>query len=200
MSFPGWCGLGIKPDIIIYFCLLHNQRGRFKIINTIGHVLCVILFMNGFMPSMLIMILIFLRSFANLGFRESIFHHCVASVGCLIIPASCLCFSLCHHNNSDSFVFKLALQMRNDRKVPKHLFRPALSSVAIVVITAIFPMIESVNPKIGHFSRSSFCSPQYRMQSFLHAWIFSTSKPNRRLSVLPHKRPQELSCLGIACP
>jgi hypothetical protein len=29
-------------------------------------------------------------------------------------------------------------------KVPKYLFRPALSSIAIVVITAIFPTIESV--------------------------------------------------------
>jgi hypothetical protein len=30
------------------------------------------------MPSMLIMILIFLRSMANSGFYESMFHHCVA--------------------------------------------------------------------------------------------------------------------------
>jgi hypothetical protein len=37
----------------------------------------------------LIAILIFLESMANLGFRESIFHHCVTSVGCLIILASC---------------------------------------------------------------------------------------------------------------
>jgi hypothetical protein len=50
--------------------------------------------MNGFMPSMLIMILIFLESFANSGFHESIFHHLVASAGCLIILAFCLCFSL----------------------------------------------------------------------------------------------------------
>jgi hypothetical protein len=35
MSFPGWCGPGIKSDIIIYFYLLHNKRGRFKIVNTI---------------------------------------------------------------------------------------------------------------------------------------------------------------------
>jgi hypothetical protein len=105
MSFTGWCGLGIKPDIIIYYCLLHNQGGRFKIVNTIVHVLCVLLFMNGFMPSVLITIVIFLRSFANSGFRESIFRHYVASAGCLIIPVPCLCFSLCHRNNSDSFLF-----------------------------------------------------------------------------------------------
>jgi hypothetical protein len=36
--------------------------------------------------------------------------------------------------------------MRNDRKVPKHLFRPVFSSVSIVVliITIIFSMIESI--------------------------------------------------------
>jgi hypothetical protein len=46
-----------------------------------------------------------LGSFANSVFYESIFYHCVASVGYLIILASCFCFSLCHHNNSDFFVF-----------------------------------------------------------------------------------------------
>jgi hypothetical protein len=36
--------------------------------------------------------------------------------------------------------------MRNNRKVPKHLFRPAFSSisVAVLVITAVFSTIESV--------------------------------------------------------
>jgi hypothetical protein len=96
---------GINPDIIIYFCLLHNQEGRFKIVSTIGHVLCVLLFMNEFMPSVLITILIFLGSMTNLEFRESIFCHYVASAGCLIILPSCLCFSLCHRNNSNSFLF-----------------------------------------------------------------------------------------------
>jgi hypothetical protein len=61
----------------MYFRLLHNQGGMFKIINTIDHVL---LFMNGFMSSVLITILIFLGSFANSGFHESIFYQCVASV------------------------------------------------------------------------------------------------------------------------
>jgi uncharacterized membrane protein len=82
------------------YSLLHNQRGRFKIISTIGHVLCVLLVKNGFMPSVLIAILIFLGSMANLGFRESMLCHCMVSVGCLIILTSCLCFPLCHRNNS----------------------------------------------------------------------------------------------------
>jgi hypothetical protein len=59
ISFLGYCGSGINLDIIIYFCLLHNQGGRFKIISINYHVLCVLLFMNGFMPYVLIMILIF---------------------------------------------------------------------------------------------------------------------------------------------
>jgi hypothetical protein len=102
MSFPGCCDPSINLDIIIYFRLLHNQWGRFKIISTIGHVLCVPLFMNGFMSSVLIAILLFLESMVKSRFCESIFHHCVASAGCLIILTSCLCFSLCHRNNSDS--------------------------------------------------------------------------------------------------
>jgi hypothetical protein len=95
----------IKPDNIIYFHLLHNKGVIFKIVITIDHVLCVLLFMNEFIPSVLMAILIFLRSKANSEFRELMFHHCVISAGCLIIPTSCLCFSLCHHNNSDSFLF-----------------------------------------------------------------------------------------------
>jgi hypothetical protein len=95
--------------------LLHNQGGRFKIVSTIGHVLCVLLFMNEFMTSVLITILIFLRSMANSGFRESMFHHGVA---CLIILASCLCFSLCRHNNSDSFLF--AKQRFKRRMIEKY--------------------------------------------------------------------------------
>jgi hypothetical protein len=83
----------------------NNQGGRLKIVNTIGHVLCVLLFMNGFMSSVLIAILLFLRSLANSGYRKSMFHHCVASAECLICPTSCLCFCLCYRNNSDSFLF-----------------------------------------------------------------------------------------------
>jgi hypothetical protein len=105
MSFLGYCGPNINLDIIIYFCLLHNQGGRFKIISINYHVLCVLLFMNEFMSYVLITILIFFGSMVNSGFRESMFHHCVTSVECLeclIILASCLCFSLCYHNNYDS--------------------------------------------------------------------------------------------------
>jgi hypothetical protein len=102
MTFLGCCGSDINPDIIIYFYLLHNHGGRFKIVSTIGHVLCVLLFMNEIIPSVLIVILIFLGSMANLGVCKSIFCHCVTSVGCLIILTSCLCFSLYHHNNSNS--------------------------------------------------------------------------------------------------
>jgi hypothetical protein len=54
------------------------------------------------MPSVLIAILIFLGSVANSGFHESMFDHCVASAACLIILASCLCFSVGHRNNSDT--------------------------------------------------------------------------------------------------
>jgi hypothetical protein len=102
MSFPGSCDPGINTDIIIYFHLLHNQGEMIKIVSTIGHVLCVLLFMNEFMSLVLIAILIFLGSMTNSGFRESIFCYYVASAGCLIILTSCLCFSLYHRNNFDS--------------------------------------------------------------------------------------------------
>jgi hypothetical protein len=84
MSFIGRCDPDINLDNKIYFCLLHNQGGRFKIISTIGHVLCVLLFTNEFMPSVLIAVLIFLRSQASSGFHRSMFQHCVTSTGCLI--------------------------------------------------------------------------------------------------------------------
>jgi hypothetical protein len=84
------------------FLFVAQPRRMVKIINTIGCVLCVLLFMNGFMPSVLIAILIFLKSMANSRFCESMFHLSVASVGFLVISASCLCFSLCHRNNSYS--------------------------------------------------------------------------------------------------
>jgi hypothetical protein len=129
------------------------------------------LFMHEFMPSVLIMIQIFLRSFANLGFRESIFHHCVASAGCLIISASYLCFSLCHHNNSDSFLFA------NQR-----FKRGMIEKYQNTFLGPPFLLLQlSSSPQIGHFSRSLYSSLQYRMQSFLHAWIFSTAKPNKQI-------------------
>jgi hypothetical protein len=138
----------------MYFCLLHNQGGRLYIIRTIGQVLCVLLFMNGFMPYVLIAILIFLGSSANSGFRESMFCHCVASAGCLINPSP-LCFSLCHRNNSDSFLF--ANQRTNQRmigKYQKHLFRSALCSVAVLIITTIFSTVESIESTNRALSRS----------------------------------------------
>jgi hypothetical protein len=159
MSFLVCCGPSIKPDNIIYFRLLHNQGGRFKIVSTIGYVLCVLLFMNEFMPSMLIAILLFLESKANLGLRKSMFHHCVASIGCLIISTSYFCVSLCHHNNFDSFFCKLSLQTRNDRKVPKHLFSPAFSSVAVLVIITIFSMNEPIESTNRAFLKVFMLSP-----------------------------------------
>jgi hypothetical protein len=87
-----------------YLAWQHNiflfVAGRFKIISTIGHELCVLL-----LTYVLIVILIFLGSLANSRICESMFHHCVVSVGCLIIPVSWLCFSLSHCHNSDSFLF-----------------------------------------------------------------------------------------------
>jgi hypothetical protein len=70
MSYPGYCGPDINPNNLIY------QGGRIKIVSTINPVL---LFMNGFMPSVLIVILIFLGALANSGIRESLFHHYVTS-------------------------------------------------------------------------------------------------------------------------
>jgi hypothetical protein len=178
MLFPGCYGPSINPNIIIYFHLLHNQGGKFKIISTIGHVLCVLLFINGFMPSVFIAILIFLESLANLGFHELMFHHCVALVGCLIILTSCLCFSLCHRNNSDSLFanqrFKRGIigTYQNTFLGPPFLLLQ-LSSSSPYVLRLNWP-----SPQIGHFSRSSYSGPQYRMQSFLHTWIFSTAIPN----------------------
>jgi hypothetical protein len=182
MSFLSWCGPGIKPDIIIYFYLLLNQGERFKIINTIGHVLCVLLFMNGFMPSMLITILIFLGSFTNSGFHELIFHHCVASAGCLIILASFLCFSLCHPNNSDSFLF--ANQRFKRGMIGKYQNTFLGLPFLLLQLSSSLPSFLRLNrssPQIWHFSRSSYSFLRYRMQSFLHTWIFSTSKPNGKI-------------------
>jgi hypothetical protein len=157
MSFTGCYSPGINPGIIIYFCLLLNQGGRFKIIITVGHVLCVLLFVNGFMPFVLIVILALLGSMTNLAFHESMFHQCVTSAACLIILASYLCFSLFHRNNYVSFfVYKTMLQMGNNRKVPKHLFRPSFS---VLVIIAIFSMIELVKSTNRSFLKIFVLSP-----------------------------------------
>jgi hypothetical protein len=184
MSFPGCCGPDISPHIIIYFCLLHNQGGRFKIVSTIGHVLYVLLFKKGFMTLVLIAILIFLTSMANSRFRESMFHHCVASAECLIILASCLCFSLCHRNNSDYFLF--ANQRFKQGIIGKYqnTFLGLLFLLFLLQFSSSpssFLRLNRLSPQIGHFSRSSYSGPRYRMQSFLHAWIFSTSKPSEHI-------------------
>jgi hypothetical protein len=111
------------------------------------------------------------------------FFHCVASIGCLIIPASCLCFSLCHHNNSDSLFANQCFKRGMTRKyqntflvLPFVLFLLQFSSSP-----ASFLRLNQSSPQIGHFSRSPYSSPRYRMQSFLHAWIFSTSKPSGQI-------------------
>jgi hypothetical protein len=202
MSFPGCCGPDINPDIIIYFCLLHNHGGRFKIISTIGHVLCVLLFMNGFMPPVPIAILIFLRSLINLGFHESIFHHCVASTGCLIIPTSCLCFSLCHHNNSDSLFANQRFKQGMIGMYQDTFLDPLFLRFLLQFSSSPPPFLRlnRPSPQIGHFSRSLYSGPQYRMQSFMHMWIFPPLNPTDRLSVLPHKQSQGLRCLGVTCP
>jgi hypothetical protein len=163
MSFPGCCGININPDIIIYFCLLYNQGGRFKINSTIGHMLCVLLFMNWFMPSVLIAILIFLRSMTNSGFHESIFYHCVASVGCLIISASCLCFSLCHCNNSDSLFVNQRFKWGMIGKYQNTFLGPPFLLLQSSSSPPSFLRLNRSSPQIWHFSRSSYSGPQYRM-------------------------------------
>jgi hypothetical protein len=110
-------------------------------------VLCVLLFMNEFMSSVLIAILVFLRSMINSRFRESMFRHGVTSAGCLIIPASHLCFSLCHRNNSGSLLFVNQHFKRGMiEKYPNTFFMHVFSSisVAVLIIMTIFSMIESI--------------------------------------------------------
>jgi hypothetical protein len=160
MSFHGCCGPDINPDNIIYFCLLHNKGGRFKIFSTIGHVLCMLLFMNGSMLSVLITILIFFGSMANSGFRESIFHYCVTSVGCLIILTSYLCFSLYHCNNSDSLLF--ANQRFKQGMIGKYqntFLGPPFLLLQFSSSPPSFLRLNWSSPQRGHFSRSSYSSP-----------------------------------------
>jgi hypothetical protein len=52
------------------------------------------------------------------------------------------------------------LQTKNDRKVPKHLFRPAFSSVVILIITAVFSTIESVESRNTAFLKVFVLSPK----------------------------------------
>jgi hypothetical protein len=157
MSFSDCCGHGINPDIVIYFRLLDNQGGSIKIISTIGHVLYVLLFMNGIMTSVIITILIFLESMANSEFRESIFHHCVTSAGCLIIPISCLWFSLCHRNNSDSFFANQRFKRGMIGKY-QNTFLGSPFLLFLLQFSSSLPSFLQLNrssPQIGHFSRPS---------------------------------------------
>jgi hypothetical protein len=126
---------------------------------------------DGFMPSVLIAILIFLRSMANSGFRESMFHHSVVSTGCLIIPTSYLCFPLCHRNNFDSLFanqrFKRGMIGKYENTFlapPFLLFLLQLSSSSLS-----FLRLKRSSQQIGHFLKSAYSGPRYRMQSFLYA-------------------------------
>jgi hypothetical protein len=161
MSFLGCCGPGISSDIIIYFRLLHNQGGKFKIVSTIGHVLCVLLFKKVFMPSVLIAILIFLRSMANSRFHESMFCHCVASAGCLVIPTSCLCFSLCRHNNCDSLFANQRFKRGMIGKYQNTFLGPPFLLFLLQFSSSLpsFLRLNRSSPQIGHFSRSSYSGP-----------------------------------------
>jgi hypothetical protein len=159
--------------------MYHNQGGRFGIVSTIGHVL---LFRNGFMPSVLIAILILRGSMVNSGFCESMFRHYVASAGCLIILASCFCFSLCHRNNSDSLFANQCLKCGMIGKYQNIFLGPPLLLFLLQFSSSpsSFLLFNRSSPQKGHFSRSSYFGPRYRMQLFLHAY-FSTYKPNGQI-------------------
>jgi hypothetical protein len=171
MSFLGYCGPGISHEIIIYFRLLHNRGGRFKIISTIGQMLCVLLLMNGFMPLVLTAILIFLGSMTKSGFCESMFHHCVASAGCLIILTSCWCFSLCHCNNSDPLFANQCFKWGIIGKYQNTILCPPFLLFLLQFSSSptSFLRLNRSSPQIGHFLRSSYLGQRDRMQSFLHA-------------------------------
>jgi hypothetical protein len=181
MSFRGCCGPSMNPDDIIYTCLLHNQEGMFKITSTISHMLCVLLLINGFMSSMLIAILIFLKSKTNSGFCESIFYHCVTSTKCLIIPTSYLYCSLCHRNNYDPFLF--TNQRFKKGMIEKYYNNFLDPPFLLLQFSSSSPSFLRTNLQIGHFSSSSYSASRYRMKLFLHVWIFPPPNPTDRLYV-----------------
>jgi hypothetical protein len=115
--------------------------------------------------------------------HESMFHHCVASTGCLIIPTSCLCFSLCHCNNSDSLFTNQCFKRGMIGKYKNTFLGPPFLMFLLQISSSptSFLRLNWSSPQIGHFSRSSYSDPRYRIQSFLHAWIFSTSKFNGQI-------------------
>jgi hypothetical protein len=121
---------------------------------------------KGFIPSVLIAILIFLRSMSNLRFRKSMLCHCVESTGCLIISASCLCFSLCHYNNSDSFLFANQRFKRGMIGKYQNTFLGPPFLLFLLQFSSSPPSFLQWNrssPQIGHFLRSSYSGPRYRM-------------------------------------
>jgi hypothetical protein len=128
-------------------------------------------------------ILIFLRSMANSRFHESMFCHYVASPGCLMISTSCLCFSLCHRNNSDSLFVNQCVKREMIGKYQNTLLGPSFFPFLLKLSSSSpsFLWLNHLSPQIGHFSMSSYSGPRYRIQSFLHMWIFSTSKPNKQI-------------------
>jgi hypothetical protein len=132
MLFLGCCGSGIKTDNIIYFRLLHNQ-GMCSIVHEWVHVICAQCNPNisqifgkfrisqiNFSP---------LCGISRMSYQSSIL------LMLLFVPSQQLWLL---------FVCKSVLQMRNDRKVSKHLFRSDISSVAVLIITVIFSTIESI--------------------------------------------------------
>jgi hypothetical protein len=73
--------------------------------------------------------------------------------------------------------------MRNDRKVPKHLFRPTFSSisVAVLIVTAIFSMIESIESTNRAFLKVFILGPTIYNAIILAHVVFFTYKPNGQI-------------------
>jgi hypothetical protein len=93
----------IRIDNIRYFLLWHNYVRMVYIVRMIGHVLCTVLFLlNGFIPSVLKINLIFLLTTPNCGYWRSKNFHWVPSVGCRISSSFSLWFTECQHTSSAS--------------------------------------------------------------------------------------------------
>jgi hypothetical protein len=91
--------------------------------------------------------------------------------------------------------------MRNDRKVPKHLFRPAFSSVVVLIITGIFSIIDSIESTNRAFLKGLHTHPNDI--EYNHSCMCGFFPPQNRtdkLSVLPHKQSQGLRCVEPTCP
>jgi hypothetical protein len=113
----------IKPDNKIYFHLLHNQGGIFKIIIIIDHVLCAIVYewiypicahCNPNIPQIKGKFKISWINVSPLCDISRMSYHSDILLMLLFMPSQQFWLI---------FVCKSALQMRNDRKVSKHLFR-----------------------------------------------------------------------------